>query len=182
MRMALVLYCHISEASYIYHVIYNLLQTIDGKQPKVFNFLSLYTGSKPPSVSKKIQAIKDLAKKVNLHNLADTFSELFFQDIRNAFLHSDYIIYNNEVRLKHKGSKIYPIPFKDMWPIIQNTIQFYGSFMTKQHEALKSFLPGHIIKNRKNDKGYNLSDVKLVINAETRYLEGFEVSDPLPMW
>src|SRR6202162_3943559 len=39
-RTALLLYCHIIEANFIYHCLYNLLLTLEGRAPpKVFSFL-----------------------------------------------------------------------------------------------------------------------------------------------
>ena len=42
-RTALLLYCHIIEANFIYHCLYNLLLTLEGRAPpKVFSFLDKY--------------------------------------------------------------------------------------------------------------------------------------------
>ena len=53
-RIALLLYCHITEANFLYHCLYNLLLTIEHQPPKIFSFLDKYKNGVPPSVSAKL--------------------------------------------------------------------------------------------------------------------------------
>jgi|GEM_PF-2301872 len=181
-RMGLILYCHIVESNYMYHVFYNLLNTIKGKEPKVFNFLDLYTGSKPPSVSKKLKEIKTVAQSVQLNSISELLTDVFFFDIRNAFMHSDYILYNSEFRLKHKGSRIFGIGYNELWGIIKKSVTLYDEFLSCQRQYLTSFPVGYKITNRKSSQGYSVCDVELLVDETTGYLKGFSTSDPLPLW
>jgi hypothetical protein len=51
-RLMLLMYCQITETSYIYHIIYNMLLTIDNEEPpRLFNFLDKYRGPVPPAIN-----------------------------------------------------------------------------------------------------------------------------------
>ncbi len=182
MRMGLVLYCQIMESSYFYHIIYNLMQTIKGETPKTFNFLTLYEGSKPPSVSRKVKAIKNLGKEVEADAFVAALSEIYYSDIRNAFLHSDYILYDGEVRLKHKGSRIMRIKFEEVWTIIKKTMHFYEAIMRQQYDSLRSYKPDHKLIGRKSSSGHNIASINLLVDESTGMLTGFSCDDPLPIW
>jgi len=59
-RLLLLLYCQITEASYPYHILYNMLLSIEGETPpKVFNFLQQYKNGVPPSVKTKVKLITE---------------------------------------------------------------------------------------------------------------------------
>jgi hypothetical protein len=180
LRLALLLYCHVIEASYHYHCIYNLLLTIDGQTPKVFNFLDKYKNGVPPSFQKKISEIEGLAIKHNQRGVLVVFEKTIRTDIRNAFFHSDYIIYNGELRLKHKGSEIAKIPHEEVYEITQNALDFFNFFLSALEAARKSFPPGHVIKNRKSERG-PLCSITVLFDPEGR-ASGFTTSDPLPLW
>lgn len=57
-RLALVVYCHITEANFLYHDVFNLLLAADGQPPNVFNFTHKVQNGKPPSVNAKLADIK----------------------------------------------------------------------------------------------------------------------------
>ncbi len=111
LRLLLVTYCQILESSYLYHIIYNLLSCIKGDEPpKVFNFLEFYKAGVPPSVWRKVEEINSLSKAVDDEKSGKILIEIFDQPIRNAVSHADYILFKDELRLKHKGNDIKKIP------------------------------------------------------------------------
>ena len=107
MRLLLTAYCQITEANYPYHVLYNMLLSIEGKSPpKLFNFLDKYRGPVPPAVKEKVKEISDKAIALNHAKIKTILDETFNVQIRNAVSHADYILYQNEFRLKHRGNQI----------------------------------------------------------------------------
>jgi len=112
-RMALFLYCHITEANFIYHCLYNLLLTIEGQPPKVFNFLDKYKNGVPPSVSAKATEISAKALEQGFKGVKDILDEIIRPNIRNAFFHSDYILFEGKFRLG--SGPINRIPMSGVW-------------------------------------------------------------------
>src|SRR6266566_354700 len=101
-RTGLLLYCHIIEANFIYHCLYNLLLTVEGQAPpKVFSFLDKYKNGIPPGVPVKIGEIKAKAIEHKFLDINAIFDQIVRPEIRDAFLHSDYILIEDELRLKH---------------------------------------------------------------------------------
>jgi hypothetical protein len=147
-RLALFLYCHITEANYIYHCLFNMLLTVDGQQPKVFNFLDKYRHGIAPSFSVKLGEIRALASKLHFADLSKVFDEIVRTDIRNAFFHSDYILFDRELRLKHRGSEYASIPFEDITDLLGKSLDFFYGFLALQMKALRSFPKGYKITGR----------------------------------
>jgi hypothetical protein len=180
-RMALLLYCHITEANFIYHCIYNMLLTVEGQPPKVFSFLDKYKNGIPPSVSAKLAEIKVRATAHNFKGINDVFDEIIRPDIRNAFFHSDYILFNDELRLKHRGSQYARIPLQEIFELVQKTMDFFNGFMALLTESRSSFPAGYRITGRKASNGQALSSVEVLVD-EHGFANGFQSSDPLPIW
>jgi len=97
-RIGLLLYCHITEANFFYHCIYNLLLTVEGRPPKLFSFLDKYRNGVPPSVSAKLTEIGNKAVAHGFNGIKPIFEEIIRPEIRNAFFHSDYILFDGELR------------------------------------------------------------------------------------
>ena len=181
-RLALLLYCHITEANFIYHCIYNMLLTVSGKQPNVFTFVNKYKSDVPPSVGVKLKEIRTAAKAAGRDNIPIIFDEIFKPAIRNAFFHSDYILFGEELRLKHRGSEYEKIPINDMLSLLENTLSFVNAVSHNIQEGRKSFPVGYTIVDRKNAHGGNLASANVVVDEESGLATGFSISDPLPLW
>jgi len=63
-RLALVVYCHITEANFLYHDVFNLLLAADGQPVRMFNFTHKVQNGKPPSVNAKLADIKATADRM----------------------------------------------------------------------------------------------------------------------
>lgn len=180
-RLTLLLYCHLTEASYIYHCIYNMLLTIERQPPKVFSFLEKYRNGIPPSVTAKIAEINSKAQQNGFLGISNIFTEIVRPDIRNAFFHSDYILFDSELRIKHRGSEYARIPYQDVFALLEKTVDFFHGVMELLVEARRSFSRGYKIAGRKALDGRNLSSVTVLTDDEGMAI-GFEGSDPLPIW
>ena len=176
------MYCQVTETSYIYHIIYNMLLTIDNEEPpRVFNFLDKYRGPIPPSVGVKLELIKDLASKHSLNGLTDLFDKIYDSDIRNAVSHADYVLFNKEFRLKHRGDAIKKIKLDEVYDLVNFAVIFFQTFFQITHKHKASYENDYIISNRKGKAGNQLSSIKLIVD-ESGMLAGFQTIDPLPIW
>ena len=179
--MALLLYCHITEANFLYHCLYNMLLTVEGQPPKVFSFLDKYKNGVPPSVTAKVSEIRSKAAQHGFDGINAVFDEIMRPEIRNAFFHSDYILFDGELRLKHRGSQYARIPLRDVFGLVAKTTDFFHCFMGLLNEARRSFPKGHKIVARKGADGRNLSSIDVLVD-EAGLAVGFGSSDPLPIW
>jgi hypothetical protein len=182
MRLLLLMYCQITEASYLYHVLYNMLLTIEFESPpKVFSFLEQYRKGVPPSVKSKVQQICDKAVTLGHPEIKTLLNATFHAPIRNAVSHADFILYGDKLRLKHTGREIMEIPADDVVLIINKMVNFFDIVFMKLQQHRTSYQDGYVIRNRKNKAGMNLSSVTL--SAHPQYgVTGFSTSDPLPIW
>jgi hypothetical protein len=101
--------------------------------------------------------------------------------IRNAFFHSDYILFGGELRLKHRGSQYARIPQAEVFALVEKTLDLFYTFMSLLQEARQSFPKGYRITGRKTPNGQNLSSVEVLVD-ESGFAIGFSGSDPLPIW
>jgi hypothetical protein len=180
-RIALLLYCHITEANFLYHCLYNLLLTIERQPPKIFSFLDKYKNGIPPSVSAKLLDIRSKAKEHGFSEIDTIFEEIIRPDIRNAFFHSDYILFDDELRLKHRGSQYARVPLTTVFALVEKTVDFFNTFMSLLMEARRSFPKGYKIANRKASDGRSLCSVEVIVD-DSGLACGFQGSDPLPIW
>lgn len=179
-RIGLLLYCHITEASYIYHVIYNLLLTVEKQPPKLFSFLDKYRGSVPPSATTKVNEIREKCVANGYVELDAVLDDLIRPDIRNAFYHSDYILFDGKMRLKHKGSEIKQIPLEEVFRLIEKTTDFFNLMTKAISDGRRVFPEGYKIEGRKNAAGQPLSSIDVIVSDGMA--TGFGSSDPLPLW
>jgi len=180
MRLVLFLYCHIIEANYIYHCVFNLLRAVEGKPPTIFSFLEKYRKGAPPTLNSKLKEIEDLCVRVEFTDLFDSIMEIQRPDIRNAFFHSDYIIFNDQVRLKHRGSQIKRIDYDEIVRLLEKALTFFHSFRQLQLERLSSYEDGQKIDGRVGPDGQRLAAIEVIVRDGIA--SGFRSSDPFPFW
>ena len=180
-RLALVVYCHITEANFIYHDVFNLLLAADGQPPNVFNFIHKVRNGKPPSVNAKLADIISTAKRMEHVGIAAMFEEIWRPDIRNAVFHSDYILFGDELRIKHRPSQLAKIPLKYVFELLQKTLHLFDAVLDIRMTGLRSFPKGHRITGRKSPKGHALASIDVIVD-EDGCAHGFTTSDPMPIW
>jgi hypothetical protein len=181
-RTALLLYCHIIDANFIYHCLYNLLLTVEGQAPpKVFSFLDKYKNGIPPSVSVKISEIKAKAIEHKFLDINAIFDQIVRPEIRDAFSHSDYVLFEDELRLKYRGSQYARIRLPEVLELVQKTVDWFNLFMGLLAASRRSFPKGHRITGRKSPGGHDLCSVEVLVD-ERGFATGFQASDALPLW
>jgi len=181
LRLALLLYCHLIEVKAIYEILENMLRTIEGNKVSVNPFLHLYGGPKkailinktPPSAKQVINCVMKHAQKIGETKLLKLLDWMFCDAIRNAFFHSDYIIYKDELRSreawfleKDKGPAPHysqAIKIKEVEEIINNGLLFFQVFMRVYTKHRHSYKKNKKIKGRMGQNG-EIIPVELLAN------------------
>ncbi len=121
LRLDLLVYCHLTELSMPYEVIYNLIRCTekDPYLPRPF------VGQQHPI--NKIEKIRSYAKKTSYSKVTAHIDAFFSNDIRNAFSHSDYCITEDEFRIieKQKYLKLVDVEQK-----LSGCFAFYNAFFS----------------------------------------------------
>ncbi len=134
-RLALLAYCQGIEMSAIHEILTNLLRCISGetyhiqpldhlgrrKKKDIFYFV-------PPSAKTKYNHIKKIATELALNELAITIDEIYSDDIRNSFSHSDYVITEEYFRYS-KNKTRQQMPINELHGYINSCIDFVSTFM-----------------------------------------------------
>jgi hypothetical protein len=103
LRLSLFLYCHATEIDDLYDVIGNLLRVCKGERYS----MSPFAGSLHPShkdaknPAAKVSRILEWSREVGFPAVGEEFEFMMVKQVRNAFFHSDYTLYDNEFRMKH---------------------------------------------------------------------------------
>lgn len=176
-RLLLLLYCHITEMNDFYNIVANLLWILLGERYHIDPFYyKLYEDRRTIySPESKVDRIIELSVKVGLSEIGDLYKYMLVKEVRNAFFHSDYALYENEFRIINgKGVTINnitsnAIPFEWLLKRIELTINVVLYLLYKIDEYRKSYREEKVIKGRIFGEEYG--DVRLTIDEHG--LRGF---------
>lgn len=108
-RSALSLYMQLSEAGGVYEGLKSMLQIIELKPYSMWPFQPLVRHRvNPPAVigpnaNAMFRDLASVADNVGMTELSDLLAATFRDDIRNGVAHADYIIWNNNLRLRRRN-------------------------------------------------------------------------------
>lgn len=215
-RLHLLAYSHLIEMDAPYEIIANLLRVRIGIGWTVDPFLdkgaikkwsernskrtTKFHGIPLRYPVQKIQVIKNLATRAGLPKLGQAFDEFYFNGLRNAVFHADYVLHEREFRMR-KGHVSLPrsekkhsrvLSFSELLAVISKAYAFYNAFFTLENSAREQFgsLSERVIPYDRGNKGlleflvndYGLLDGWVVHwpNAtESRYRRSSNGSRPL---
>lgn len=102
-RLLLFLYCHATEMDDLYNVIGNLLRVCRGERCSIAPYVGElhHSGRAAINPSAKVTRISEWVNLAGFPKVGEMFEYMLLKQIRNAFYHSDYTIYNDEFRIKH---------------------------------------------------------------------------------
>lgn len=141
-HLSLWLYCHIVEASEPYEIIANLINIVDGGRFIKNNFPDNARGI-PKSPSQKINKLTVMSNNINIPDLIFPFNDVFNREIRNAISHSDYAIYNGEVRLPKGGGKVYSQ--EEIQSLVNKALAYFDTFKNLISFYIRSYEKPKII-------------------------------------
>lgn len=130
LHLFLVLYGLILEASYPYDLVFNLLRIISGERYSAYCFPDIKMGksgkTRPMFASEKINKTQELATKIGLKSNIKPLEDIFDRELRNAIFHSDYCLYDDELRIP-RSSRVYKV--NDVMKILNKTLAYYEVFI-----------------------------------------------------
>lgn len=145
-RLSLLLYCHVVEAKYVYEVIANFLRVANGEGYTTDPIQHLYKVPKlpaknggplqaiPPSAKRVIGELQKLARVARQPDIAAILGEMFDENVRNAFSHSDYIIKGHEFQSPNcwfRKGQIWSqvMHLQDLVDLINRGLAFFQAFV-----------------------------------------------------
>lgn len=158
-RVALGFYCHIAEASGFYEVPKNMLRIAEGKGHVLWPFMDLVqahkiTGDKiAPNANKVLKDLAGHAKTLGFDELSEVFRDAFDPDLRNAYAHADYVVWNDGLRLpKRNGGYARKIPWEEFNTLFERGINFFHILRHVVSEYVESYNPPKTIKTSLNNE------------------------------
>jgi hypothetical protein len=148
-RLALLTYSHLTEVDAIYAILKNMLLVIEGKRCSVEPFWELFRSSKkgaeksrmtgviPPSAKSVINNIVDHAKNLKEDSLGEILLKMFNEQIRNAFFHSDYILFRDEFRSRE--ARFGAIKLEKLVEQVNLGLGFYQAFIATFTRHIQSY-------------------------------------------
>lgn len=183
-RLALLLYSHLTEVDALYLILINMVQVIGGRRYSFDPFSHLYRprgrariSQIPPSGKSKMAFVVETAEAAGETGLVQIMKSFFNDGVRNAFFHSDYIIYQDEFRSRD-GHFLQPdgvttssaMKLAQLESVINNGILFYQAFMNVFVRHLRSYTENVETTGRIHG---NDDRIPLTILADEHGLRGF---------
>jgi len=139
-HLALWLYGHIVEASEFYEILASLLKICNGGRFTTNNFPDKKI---PVSPSEKIDKIYALAEKVNLQENVTPLKDVFERELRNAIFHSDYCLFNGDLRLTKQKKTLKNDQFIE---IVDKGFAYFTAMSTLIRFYISSYKEPKVIK------------------------------------
>ena len=143
-RLALLSYCHVTEADFFYHVLANLSRLRAGAKYDMEPFSDLRRmrkqGGIQPALGDKIRRVNELAAKAGV-DTASIFAEIYFKNIRNSVFHADYTVTETDFRMLHglykakEGYLTPTVPFDELYSILRRSFAFYSAVLALHRRA-----------------------------------------------
>jgi hypothetical protein len=135
-RFALYYYCFLVEMTAIHEMMMNLLRCVTDQHYLPFPFQHLYRRKKkndpwnvvPPSMARKIKEIVELATKAAEVDLVSKLNYIFDDKLRNAIVHSDYVLTTDQLRTCESGPAT-ALPLTEVDRKVNYTFSFLSALL-----------------------------------------------------
>lgn len=184
LRLGLLLYSHLTEVDAIYEVLANLVRVTTGERYSLDPFGDLYAPpskpryeQRPPSAKSVTERLAEQARKAGFGEVADVMRWFFSDAVRNAFFHSDYVLYQDEFRSREAwfvddgGTRSRSLKLTRLADLIDRGVLFYRTFMATYIQHRMSYRVEKQIKGRLGADG-SVIPVTLLADSD-RGLFGF---------
>lgn len=169
MRIILLLYSQLSEAGGVYESLKNMLGIVENVPYNLWPFRELVRIKQNPNrvIGPNANAtFRDLAihaRRIGMAGLSSALENVFRDDVRNGMYHSDYILWNDGLRLRRRnGGNITRIEYTEVFNFVGIGVAFFQTLQTLREFAVQSFDPPREIVGRFSDNppmpctvGYN---------------------------
>lgn len=157
-RVALAFYCHLAEASGYYEIPKNMLRVVEGQPYNLWPFKDVVEIHKKtgaviaPNANKVLRDLAGHATTLGLSEVAEVFRDAFDPDIRNAYAHADYIIWNDGLRLrKRNGGHPRKITWSEFQSRFDRGINLFYLLREIVNEYVASYHPARRLRARMYD-------------------------------
>ncbi len=100
LRLLFFLYCHATEMDDLYHLVGNLLCVVLGDRYTMSPFMRTSGEKAATKPLDKIERIERWSDEAKLPDVGALLRYVLVPPVRNAFFHSDYVLFNNSFRIK----------------------------------------------------------------------------------
>lgn len=154
-RVLLLLYGQLSEAGGVYEGLKNMMGLVQDKPFLLWPFKDLVRVKKEPkrvigpNANSTFRNLASHANTIGMPRLADILAQVFRDDIRNAMFHSDYVLWEDGLRLrKRNGGFAERVSYEEVFQAINIGLSFFHTLNTLTSESMKSFDPPREIIGR----------------------------------
>lgn len=183
-RLGLLLYSHLTEVDAIYLILVNMVEITGGERYTMDPFHDLYRPAGqpryeqyPPSAKRVVDRVRERAAARGCNELVELLDWFFNDAVRNAFFHSDYVLFGDEFRSREgtfvddDGTRSRTMELDRIVDLINRAMIFYQGFIETYEEHRGSYTEEKHIRGRIGSDGSE-QDVTLMASPE-RGLYGF---------
>jgi len=184
LRLGLLLYSHLTEVDAMYEMLANLVEITGGERYTMDPFRDLCGpanrrryAQNPPSAKRVVERLKDRSAARGSEELVELLDWFFNDAVRNAFFHSDYILYRDEFRSREAtfidadGRRSSTLKIDGVVDLINRAIAVFQAFISVYERHRGSYREDKQIRGRLGATGEEI-DVTLLASEE-RGLYGF---------
>lgn len=155
MRIILLLYSQLSEAGGVYESLKNMMGIVESSPYNLWPFRDLVRVRQNPNrvIGPNANAtFRDLAthaRKIGMVGLSSALENVFRDDVRNGMYHSDYILWDDGLRLRRRnGGRVTRIDYTKVFDLVGIGLAFFQTLQTLRTSAVQSFDPPREIIGR----------------------------------
>lgn len=152
LRVALMLYCQLSEAGGFYESLKNIMGVITIKPYNLWPFQELVRVRQAdsriiaPNANATFRDLATTASQIGMTKLSTLLATAFNDLIRNGIYHADYIIWKDGLRLRNRnGGNAKRMSFDEVGAAITTGVGFFEILRSHNHAAIATFNPAREI-------------------------------------
>lgn len=185
LRLGLLLYSHLTEVDAIYEMLANLIAISGGARYTMDPFQDLYTPAGrpryeqfPPSAKRVVRRLREQAEAGGFDEVVELLDWFFNDAVRNAFFHSDYVLYQDEFRSREgsfvddNGVRTSSMKLERIADLINRGITFYQAFIVVYERHRGSYQEDKQVRGRFGAGGEEI-DITLLASEDRGGLYGF---------
>lgn len=154
-RVALMLYCQLAEAGGFHETLKNIIEIARLKPYVLWPFQTLVRVKTTPrriigpNANAAFRAMATSARDIGMPKLSNLLELAYRDDIRNGFVHADYVIWNDGLRVrKRNGGHAMKLTFEEVNQAYAQGLGFFQLLRAYSSAAMRSFDPPRTIVGR----------------------------------
>ena len=152
-RVVLMLYCQLAEAGGVYEALKNVMGVITLKPYLLWPFKDIVRTRKQrvigPNANATFRDLAATANSIGMTKLSELLENAFRDDLRNGVSHSDYVIWNDGVRLPNRnGGQPSKLSFDEVNHVLTQGMIFFEVLKENSHACITKYNPPQTIIGR----------------------------------